>query len=63
MLIDCLLSYCVVIIVFYCVAYSLFFSITFDGVCPSLIKLVVIIVIVILATDMAKQCIMIYIVL
>ena len=62
-LIDCLLSYCVVIIVFYCVAYSLFFSITFDGVCPSLIKLVVIIVIVILATDMAKQCIMIYIVL
>ena len=32
--------YCVVVIVFYCVAYSLFFSITFfDGVCPSLIKL------------------------
>jgi len=37
---DCLLIYCVVFIVFYCVAYSLFFfSITFDGVCPSLIKL------------------------
>ena len=47
MLIDCLLIYCVVFIVFYCVAYSLFFfSITFDGVCPSLIKLIVIIVIV-----------------
>jgi len=43
-LIDCLLIYCVVIIVFYCVAYSLFFSITFDGVCPSLIKLIVIVI-------------------
>jgi len=34
--------------VFYCVAYSLFFfSITFDGVCSSLIKLIVIIIVII----------------
>ena len=45
-LIDCLLICCVVFIVFYCVAYSLFFfSITFDGVCPSLIKLIVIVIV------------------
>jgi len=42
-LIVCLLIYCVV---FICVAYSLFFfSITFDGVCPSLIKLIVIVIV------------------